>query len=186
MVPIGLADELEFAPATRSRSRAIRRCRRADNLVVRALDRHRPRRRAARGDAAQADPGRRRARRRLERRGGGAARRDGGRARRRRPARLARRRARARLRRPVLPGRRHRRLVEGTGERVTALGHAPPWWVVLAVPPVARRDRPGVRAARASARRAVRAPTRPRSDSASLRCGEALQRGDYAARARRR
>ena len=69
-------------------------------------------------------------------------------------------------------------LVEGTGERVTALGVAPPWWVVLAVPPV------HVSTAEAYAKLAVLraaspAPSRPRSTSASVRCGEALQRADY-------
>ncbi|HEY0384101.1 MAG TPA: 4-(cytidine 5'-diphospho)-2-C-methyl-D-erythritol kinase [Candidatus Elarobacter sp.] len=71
-------------------------------------------------------------------------------------------------------------LVEGTGERVTALGAPPPWWLVLVVP--------GVHVATASAYAALDAaraihpaPTRARSDSASVRCGEALQRADYAA-----
>ncbi len=70
-------------------------------------------------------------------------------------------------------------LVEGTGERVTALGRAPAWWVVLAVPPVQAATGPAY-ARLARARAARPAPTRPRSSSASLRCGEALQRGDYA------
>lgn len=70
-------------------------------------------------------------------------------------------------------------LVEGTGERVTALGHAPAWWVVLAVPPVHVATGPAY-ALVAQQRAAHPAPTRPRSGSASLRCGEALQRGDYA------
>jgi 4-diphosphocytidyl-2-C-methyl-D-erythritol kinase len=71
-------------------------------------------------------------------------------------------------------------LVEGSGERVTALGHAPPWWTVLAVPPVHVATGPAY-ALLAERRAAHPAPTRPRSGSASLRCGEALQRGDYAA-----
>ena len=70
-------------------------------------------------------------------------------------------------------------LVEGTGERVTALGRAPAWWVVLAVPPVHVATAPAY-ARLARARAARPAPTRPRSGSASLRCGEALQRCDYA------
>ena len=70
-------------------------------------------------------------------------------------------------------------LVEGTGERVTALGAPPPWWVVLVVPDVHVATGPAYAALDAS--RAVHpAPTRPRGDSASLRCGEALQRADYA------
>jgi 4-diphosphocytidyl-2-C-methyl-D-erythritol kinase len=70
-------------------------------------------------------------------------------------------------------------LVEGTGERVTALGAAPPWWIVLVVPGVHVATGPAYAALDAS-RAAHPAPTRPRSDSASLRCGEALQRADYA------
>lgn len=71
-------------------------------------------------------------------------------------------------------------LVEGTGERVTALGAAPPWWVVVLVPAV------HVATARAyetlaAARAAAPPPTRPRSGSATLVCGEALQRADYGA-----
>jgi 4-diphosphocytidyl-2-C-methyl-D-erythritol kinase len=71
-------------------------------------------------------------------------------------------------------------LVEGTGERVTALGQAPPWWVVLVVPNahVATRD---AFALLAAARAAQPAASRPRSGSATLRCGEALQRHDYPA-----
>ena len=70
-------------------------------------------------------------------------------------------------------------LVEGTGERVTALGAPPPWWLVLIVPPVhvATGDAYG-RLAEERAR--TPAPTRPRSESVTLRCGEALQRRDYA------
>lgn len=70
-------------------------------------------------------------------------------------------------------------LVEGTGERVTALGAAPAWWVVLAVPPVhvATAD---AYAKLAGERAAAAAPRRARNSSASVRCGAALQRGDYA------
>jgi 4-diphosphocytidyl-2-C-methyl-D-erythritol kinase len=70
-------------------------------------------------------------------------------------------------------------LVEGTGERVTALGAPPPWWVVLVVPDAHVATGPAYAALDAS-RATHPAPTRPRSDSASLRCGEALQRADYA------
>jgi 4-diphosphocytidyl-2-C-methyl-D-erythritol kinase len=70
-------------------------------------------------------------------------------------------------------------LVEGTGERVTALGAAPPWWIVLVVPNA--HVATGLAYAALDAARAVqRTPTRPRGESASLRCGEALQRADYA------
>jgi 4-diphosphocytidyl-2-C-methyl-D-erythritol kinase len=70
-------------------------------------------------------------------------------------------------------------LVEGTGERVTALGAAPPWWVVLAVPPV-HVSTADAYAKLAAERAAAAAPRRARSTSASVSCGAALQRGDYA------
>ena len=70
-------------------------------------------------------------------------------------------------------------LVEGTGERVTALGSAPDWWTVLAVPPV--HVATGDAYARLAAERAAAPPpTRPRNESLSLRAAEALQRRDYA------
>jgi 4-diphosphocytidyl-2-C-methyl-D-erythritol kinase len=69
-------------------------------------------------------------------------------------------------------------LVEGTGERVTALGPAPPWWLVIVVPPV-HVDTGKAYASLAQARAATPAASRPRSGSATLRCGEALQRHDY-------
>ena len=70
-------------------------------------------------------------------------------------------------------------LVEGTGERVTALGAAPPWWIVLVVPDAHVATGPAY-AALVAARAAQPPPTRPRAGSVSLRCGEALQRNDYA------
>ncbi|HTD38290.1 MAG TPA: hypothetical protein VK669_12300 [Candidatus Limnocylindrales bacterium] len=70
-------------------------------------------------------------------------------------------------------------LVEGTGERVTALGAAPPWWVVLVVPAVHVATGAAYEAL-ARSRAASPAETRPRNASASVRCGEALQRADYA------
>jgi 4-diphosphocytidyl-2-C-methyl-D-erythritol kinase len=70
-------------------------------------------------------------------------------------------------------------IVEGTGERVTALGAAPPWCVVLVVPNVHVATAEAY-AALDAWREHTPAPTRARSDSATLRCGEALQRGDYA------
>jgi 4-diphosphocytidyl-2-C-methyl-D-erythritol kinase len=69
-------------------------------------------------------------------------------------------------------------LVEGTGERVTALGAAPPWWVVLVVPN-AHVPTAAAYAVLAQSRTTHPAPTRPRGESATLRCGEALQRADY-------
>ena len=69
-------------------------------------------------------------------------------------------------------------LVEGTGERVTALGAAPGWWIVLLVPGV-HVATGGAYEALAAARASAPPATRARSASASLACGEALQRGDY-------
>jgi 4-diphosphocytidyl-2-C-methyl-D-erythritol kinase len=70
-------------------------------------------------------------------------------------------------------------LVEGTGERVTPLGANPEWWIVLLVPGahVATGE---AYAALAAARAGNPVPARPRSTSATVVCGEALQRGDYA------
>jgi 4-diphosphocytidyl-2-C-methyl-D-erythritol kinase len=69
-------------------------------------------------------------------------------------------------------------LVEATGERVTALGPAPPWWVVLLVPPV-HVDTGETYRELARSRAAAPPPSRPRNQSATLRCGEALQRHAY-------
>jgi 4-diphosphocytidyl-2-C-methyl-D-erythritol kinase len=69
-------------------------------------------------------------------------------------------------------------LVEGTGERVTALAAPPRWWVVLLVPGVHVATGAAYEAL-ARSRAAAPAPSRPRNASASLRCGEALQRADY-------
>lgn len=65
-------------------------------------------------------------------------------------------------------------LVEGTGERVTALGPVPPWHAVVVKPPVAVSTAWAYAQIDAAAR-----PTRARSESVSLRTGEALQRGDF-------
>ncbi len=69
-------------------------------------------------------------------------------------------------------------LVEATGERVTALGRPPPWWVVLLVP-AAHVATGAAYGALAAERQAAPAPSRARSGSVTLRCGEALQRHDY-------
>lgn len=71
-------------------------------------------------------------------------------------------------------------LVEGTGERVTALGRPPPWWVVLALPatPVPTAS---AYAALDAARVASPPPSRPRGASPALACAEALQRADFPA-----
>jgi 4-diphosphocytidyl-2-C-methyl-D-erythritol kinase len=67
-------------------------------------------------------------------------------------------------------------LVEGTGERVTAVGALPAWHVLLVKPPAS------ISTAQAYAQldREPR-PSRPRNTSVSLRAVEALQRGDFQA-----
>ncbi|HKU66917.1 MAG TPA: 4-(cytidine 5'-diphospho)-2-C-methyl-D-erythritol kinase [Candidatus Baltobacteraceae bacterium] len=65
-------------------------------------------------------------------------------------------------------------LVEGTGERVTALGPVPPWHAVVVKPAVS------VSTAWAYAQiDAAPKPSRPRNASASLQMAEALQRADF-------
>ncbi|MGA2394827.1 MAG: 4-(cytidine 5'-diphospho)-2-C-methyl-D-erythritol kinase [Candidatus Lustribacter sp.] len=71
-------------------------------------------------------------------------------------------------------------LVEETGERVTALGALPPWWVVVLAPDV-HVDTGDAYRRLAAARAQTPPPSRPRAGSASLRALEAVQRGDYAA-----
>lgn len=71
-------------------------------------------------------------------------------------------------------------LIEGTGERVTALGAAPPWWVVLVLPDAHVATADAFRRL-AEARKTTPPPTRPRNTSVSIRCAEALQRRDFAA-----
>jgi 4-diphosphocytidyl-2-C-methyl-D-erythritol kinase len=65
-------------------------------------------------------------------------------------------------------------LVEGTGERVTAVGALPPWHVLVVKPPVAV----STAAAYAQLDRSP-LPTRPRNTSTSLAMLTALQRGDF-------
>jgi 4-diphosphocytidyl-2-C-methyl-D-erythritol kinase len=71
-------------------------------------------------------------------------------------------------------------LVEGTGERLTALGALPPWWFVIATPNV-HVDTGDAYRRLAAQRTQTPVATRPRSGSASLLAVEAIQRGDYAA-----
>ncbi len=71
-------------------------------------------------------------------------------------------------------------LVEGTGERVTAVGALPPWWVVIVAPDV-HVDTGDAYRRLAAERAAVPAQTRARAESASIRALEAVQRADYAA-----
>lgn len=70
-------------------------------------------------------------------------------------------------------------LVEGTGERVTALGALPPWWVVVLAPDV-HVDTGAAYRSLAAARAHTPPEVRQRSDSASVRAVEAVQRADYA------
>ena len=65
-------------------------------------------------------------------------------------------------------------LVEGTGERVTALGRVPGWHAVVIKPPVATATKEAYEALDARER-----PQRPRNDSVSLAMGEALQRAEF-------
>jgi len=71
-------------------------------------------------------------------------------------------------------------LVEGTGERVTALGKPPRWWSVVVQPPVSVATAEAYRLLDA-ARSRRGAPSRPRSESVSLRAADALQRAEFAA-----
>jgi 4-diphosphocytidyl-2-C-methyl-D-erythritol kinase len=71
-------------------------------------------------------------------------------------------------------------LVEGTGERVTAFGALPPWWVVVLAPDAQVDTGDAYR--RLAAHREQDPPrTRPRAGSASLRAAEAVQRADFPA-----
>ncbi len=69
-------------------------------------------------------------------------------------------------------------LVEGTGERVTALGALPPWWAIVAQPNVAVATADAYRRLDTTRTAAV---SRPRAESRSLKAIDALQRGDFAA-----
>jgi 4-diphosphocytidyl-2-C-methyl-D-erythritol kinase len=65
-------------------------------------------------------------------------------------------------------------LVEGTGERVTALGPVPQWHAVIVQPSVTVSTAWAYEQIDAAPR-----PSRPRSESVSLRMAEALQRADF-------
>jgi len=71
-------------------------------------------------------------------------------------------------------------LVEGCGERVTALGKVPHWWAVVVRPPVSVGTSEAYRLLD-DVRTREPAPSRPRAESASLRAADALQRADFAA-----
>jgi 4-diphosphocytidyl-2-C-methyl-D-erythritol kinase len=72
-------------------------------------------------------------------------------------------------------------LVEGTGDRVTAIGALPAWWTVVVRPRVSVGTADAYR--QLDARRASDGgwPSRPRSTSASLAAVDALQRADFEA-----
>jgi 4-diphosphocytidyl-2-C-methyl-D-erythritol kinase len=71
-------------------------------------------------------------------------------------------------------------LVEGTGERVTALGALPPWHAIVVRPHASVATAEAYRLLDAA--RAERSPaSRPRGESRSLAAVDALQRGDFAA-----
>lgn len=65
-------------------------------------------------------------------------------------------------------------LVEGTGDRVTALGKLPDWHVLIVKPPVAVSTAAAYATIDAHPR-----PTRSRNDSISIRALAALQRSDF-------
>jgi 4-diphosphocytidyl-2-C-methyl-D-erythritol kinase len=69
-------------------------------------------------------------------------------------------------------------LVEGTGERLTALGALPPWWIVVLAPD-AHVNTGDAYGRLAAARASAPPPSRPRSGSASLAMVEAVQRADF-------
>ena len=70
-------------------------------------------------------------------------------------------------------------LVEGTGERLTALGVTPAWWCVVVEPDVRVNTGEAYRLLD-EAREHGTQPSRSRSESLTLRAGEALQRADFA------
>jgi len=70
-------------------------------------------------------------------------------------------------------------LVEGTGERVTAIGALPPWWVLVARPHATVATADAYRALDAARAQSGAGPSRPRARSASLAAVDALQRGDF-------
>lgn len=65
-------------------------------------------------------------------------------------------------------------LVEGTGERVTAIGAIPPWHAVVIKPPASISTAWAYEQIDAAGK-----PSRPRNASVSLRMVEALQRADF-------
>jgi 4-diphosphocytidyl-2-C-methyl-D-erythritol kinase len=72
-------------------------------------------------------------------------------------------------------------LVEGTGERVTAIGALPDWWAIVARPHTGVATADAYRKLDELRTNGAPAPSRPRSESASLAAVDALQRRDFAA-----
>jgi 4-diphosphocytidyl-2-C-methyl-D-erythritol kinase len=72
-------------------------------------------------------------------------------------------------------------LVEGTGERVTAIGTLPAWWAIVARPHASVATADAYRRLDASRANGASTASRPRSESASLAAVDALQRADFAA-----
>ena len=72
-------------------------------------------------------------------------------------------------------------LVEGVGERVTALGTLPEWWTIVARPRAFVPTADAYRRLDAARTSGTAAPTRPRATSSSLAAVDALQRRDFAA-----
>jgi len=72
-------------------------------------------------------------------------------------------------------------LVEGVGERVTALGALPPWWCVIVRPRAAIATADAYRRLDLARANGGVQESRPRAASASLAAVDALQRADFAA-----
>jgi 4-diphosphocytidyl-2-C-methyl-D-erythritol kinase len=70
-------------------------------------------------------------------------------------------------------------LVEGTGERVTAIGALPDWWVLVVRPHASVPTAEAYRALDGARARDGAPASRPRASSASLAAIDALQRGDF-------
>jgi 4-diphosphocytidyl-2-C-methyl-D-erythritol kinase len=72
-------------------------------------------------------------------------------------------------------------LVEGTGERVTALGALPDWWAIVVRPQASVATADAYRLLDAARAQRGSPPSRARATSASLAAVDALQRADFAA-----
>lgn len=70
-------------------------------------------------------------------------------------------------------------LVEGTGDRVTAIGSLPAWWVLVARPHAGVATADAYRALDRARAAGGAPPSRPRGTSASLAAIDALQRGAF-------